>query len=133
MLNGVGLHEKIISGIWAEFSSIATFYSNILAKRVTKRSPKELLFGKEAHCDNNLKIFSEMGIMTEKKKFQGKFKNRGTVWMYVGYRPNHPYDVYRMLNLKTKHIIKSRDILWLNKSFGEWNKKVDEFNNKLFF
>jgi hypothetical protein len=34
-----------------------------------------------------------------------------------------------MHKLKTKHNIKSRDILWLNKSFGEWDKKVEEVNN----
>jgi hypothetical protein len=35
-----------------------------------------------------------------------------------------------MLNLKTKHIITSRDIVWLNKSFAEWDKMVEEVNNK---
>jgi hypothetical protein len=45
MLNGSGLQEEIRSGIWAECASTATFYSNTLATRVTKRSPQELLFG----------------------------------------------------------------------------------------
>jgi hypothetical protein len=46
MLNGAGIQEEIRSGIWAEFGSTATFYSSILATRVTKKSPKEFLFGK---------------------------------------------------------------------------------------
>jgi shikimate kinase len=37
-----------------------------------------------------------------------------------------------MLNLKTKHIIKSRYVVWLNKSFGEWSKKIEEVNNKFY-
>jgi hypothetical protein len=45
MLNRSGLPEEIRSGIWAESVSTATFYSNILASRVTKRFPQELLFG----------------------------------------------------------------------------------------
>jgi hypothetical protein len=57
MLNGEEIQEEIRSGIWAEYPSTATFYSNILATRVTKRTPQELLFGKEAHCAHNLRMF----------------------------------------------------------------------------
>jgi uncharacterized protein YaiI (UPF0178 family) len=32
--------------------------------------------------------------------------------MFVVYPPNHACDVYRMLNLKTRQIINSRDIMW---------------------
>jgi hypothetical protein len=35
-----------------------------------------------------------------------------------------------MINLKTKHIIKPRDIVWLNECFGEWDEKFEEVNNK---
>jgi hypothetical protein len=66
-------------------------------------------------------MFGEMGIVITKKKIQGKLKDSGTatVCIFVGFHPNHAYDVYRMLNVKTKHIITSRDIMCLNKSFGE--------------
>ena len=131
MLNGAGLQEEMRSGIWAECASTATFYSNILATRVTKKSPQELLFGKKSHCAHNLRVFGEMGIVTTKKKIQGKLKDRGTVCMFAGYPPNHACDVYRMLSLKTKHIFNSRDIVWLNKSFGEWDKKDEEVNNEI--
>jgi hypothetical protein len=69
-----------------------------------------LLFGKEALCDHNLRIFSELGIVTIKKKIQGKHKDRGTVCMFVGYPPDHACDAYRMLNLKKKYH-QSRDIV----------------------
>jgi hypothetical protein len=35
--------------------------------------------------------------------------------MFVGYTEHHSRDVYR-----TKSIINSRDIIWLNKTYGEW-------------
>jgi hypothetical protein len=50
--------------------------------------------------------------------------------MLVEYPIDNVCDVYRMLTLETKHTIKSRDIVWLNKSFGEWNKKVEEVNHE---
>jgi hypothetical protein len=111
MLIRAGLQEEIRSGIWTECASTAALHSNILATRVTKTSPQELLFGKEAHCAHNLRMFGKMGVVTTKKKIQGKLKDRVTVCMFVGYPPNHACDVYRMLNLKTKHIITSRDIV----------------------
>jgi hypothetical protein len=91
-----------------------------------KRFPEELFFVTEAYCAHNSRMFGEMGIVRTKKKIQGKLRDRGTVFMFVGYTPNIACYVNRMLNLKTKHIIKSRDIVWLNKSFGEWDKKVGE-------
>jgi hypothetical protein len=61
-----------------------------------------------------------MGVVTTKSEIQGKLKNRGTTCMFMGYSVDHSNDVYRMLNLETKSIIHSRDIVWLDKSFTEW-------------
>jgi hypothetical protein len=72
MLNGVGLQGDIKSGICAECASTASFYSNILATRITIKSPKEFLFGKEAYFAQNLRVFGKVGIVTTKKKVQGK-------------------------------------------------------------
>jgi hypothetical protein len=47
--------------------------------------------------------------------------------MFVGYSVHHANDVYRMLNLGTKSIIQSRDIIWLNEAFQDWiEKKVSQ-------
>jgi hypothetical protein len=89
VLNGAGIHEEIKSGIWADCAYTTTFYSNILAARVTKRSLQELLFGKEAHCAFNQRMFGKIGIVTTKKKIQGKLKDQGTVCIFVGYSPNN--------------------------------------------
>jgi hypothetical protein len=40
--------------------------------------------------------------------------------MFVGYTGHHSRDVYRMLNLTTNSIINYQDIIWLNKTYGEW-------------
>jgi hypothetical protein len=47
--------------------------------------------------------------------------------MFVGYSLHHANDVYRMLNLDTKRIIQSRDIIWLNEAFQDWiDRKVSQ-------
>jgi hypothetical protein len=40
--------------------------------------------------------------------------------MFVAHSVHHSNDVYRMLNLDTKSIIHSRDIIWLNEAYHDW-------------
>jgi hypothetical protein len=61
-------------------------------------------------------------VVTTKPDIQGKLTNRGTTGMFVGYSVNHSNDVYRMLNLHSKRIIHSRDIIWLDRNFKTWSK-----------
>lgn len=42
--------------------------------------------------------------------------------MFVGYPEDTTSDVYRLLNLQTKAIIKSKDILWLHETYGTYTK-----------
>jgi hypothetical protein len=38
--------------------------------------------------------------------------------MVIGILPNQAYDVFRIFHNKKKDVNKSRDIIWLNKSYG---------------
>jgi hypothetical protein len=46
--------------------------------------------------------------------------------MFMGCSINHAHDVYRMLNIKTKKIIKSRDIIWMNTVYKDWKDQKDK-------
>jgi hypothetical protein len=48
-----------------------------------------------------------------------------------GYSVHHANDDYRMLNLDTKSIIQSRDIIWLNEAYHDWIEKKALQKNKL--
>jgi hypothetical protein len=130
ILNGAGLKDEVRSGIWTECASTATFYSNILLTNGRSKSPQELMFGNKSHCVNNLRLFGKMGVVTTKEKIQGKLKDRGTVCMFVGYPPSHACNIYRMLNMSTRHVIKSRDIKWLHKIYEDWCVKEDPESEK---
>ena len=52
--------------------------------------------------------------------------------MFLGYTQNHTGGTYRMLNLCTKHIVISHDVIWLKKTYGEYvprkeNTKADTY------
>jgi hypothetical protein len=50
--------------------------------------------------------------------------------MFVEYLSSHACNVYRMLNMSTRHVIKSRDIKWLHKTHEDWCIKEDPENEK---
>jgi hypothetical protein len=65
------------------FQTLCGQIRDIMATRVTKLSPQELLFGKEVYCAHNLRMFGVMGNVTTKKKIQEKIKNQGTVSRFL--------------------------------------------------
>ena len=65
-------------------------------------------------------ISEEIGTVTIKDDIQGKLKNRGKACVFIGYSVDHVNNVYQMLNLNTKRIIHSREVVWLGKGFKEW-------------
>ena len=59
----------------------------------------------------------------EGKKMRSKLDDRGKTWMFVGYAEDHTKDVYRFLNIHTRRIILSRDVIWLNIIWKQYKKK----------
>jgi hypothetical protein len=100
-----------------------------LVTRGRSSSPHQLFFDKKPKYINGLRTFGEMGVVTTKQKLQGKLADQGTACMFVGYPQSHACDVYKMFNLETKGIVTSRDVIWLKKTFGEWEKKVQFADN----
>ena len=49
-----------------------------------------------------------------------KIKDQGKTCMFLGYSQNHTSGTYHMLNLCSKRIVLSRDVIWINKTYGEY-------------
>jgi hypothetical protein len=114
-----------LQGLWAECASTATFYDNIIVTNSLHKSSLELMFNEKSKELNNLRKFGEVCVAATKSKIQGKLSDRGSVCVFVGYTFNHANDVYRLLNLNTNHVIKSRDVIWSNTTYREWMKSKD--------
>jgi hypothetical protein len=111
MFNDAGIEGAFCKGLWTECASTATFFDNIIVKNSQSKSPLELMFNEKAKELNNLRKFGDVCVAATKNKIQGKLSDRGSVCVFVGYPSNHANDVYRLLNLKTNHVIKSRDVI----------------------
>ena len=122
MFNASGVDSEIRNGIWAECASTESFYENRLINKATHQSPLQLMFKTQFQSFNNLQTFGEMCVVTTKKSIQGKLYDSRTVGLFVDYPQSHADDVYRIFNLRTTQIIKSRDLTWLNLRYANWNK-----------
>ena len=69
-----------------------------------------------------LRGFGEIEVIKEDNNIKGKFSNKGLVVILVGLSTKHGKGTYRFLNIKTKIIIYSRDIVWKDKYYGEFFK-----------
>ena len=76
-------------------------------------------YGEELKIVRFLRKFGEMAIVTFRKGSTGRFKtdNKGRACVMVGYSLNHPDETYQMFDMKTKKVIISRDVRWLNKNY----------------
>ena len=65
----------------------------------------------------HLREWGEAGIVCTRDIKTSKLSNKGVLCMFVGYALQHAGDCYRMYNPKTKKIMISRDIKWMNEMF----------------
>jgi len=123
MLNLAGLtgeRENLRHGLWAECAEMATKMENILAKP-DKEPPFQQLYKKDPLFLTSLHVFREIGVVNNAQQLRSKLANRGE-HMFVGYANNHAGDTFKMLNLKTKWIWKSRDVKWIAVSLSHLAK-----------
>jgi hypothetical protein len=79
------------------------------------------LYGENSFWISKLRSFGEIGISDKKtKKMQGKPDDRGLLSLWVGYPVNHAEDVYKFMHLKTKKIIMSRNVIWLDNNYAKF-------------
>jgi hypothetical protein len=130
MLNSAGLKDHLRSGVWAECAMTVTFLSNITSIKNKMICPSQLLLGCKTKLPESLRSFGKIGVVMTKNDIQRKLTNRGTPCIFMGYSVNHAHDVYTNLNMDTKKVINSQDIVWMNQVYKDWRvheeKKSDQ-------
>jgi hypothetical protein len=104
----------------------STFLSNITSFKNKMIWPYQLLLGCKPKLPESLQSFGEIGVVMTKNDIQGKLTNRGTPCMFMEYSVNHVCDVYRMLNMDTKKVINSREIVWMTQVYKDWNVQEEK-------
>ena len=134
MLNYAGITPSMRKGLWAEAANTAVMWDNASVHKVNDKPPFTKFYNKNADYVDNLHAFGELGTVLDPKKkdIKAKITNKGELCMMLGPAANHAKDTCRMWNLKTNKVIISRDIYWLNQTYGAYYKKLtDEFKRTM--
>jgi hypothetical protein len=129
MMNAALLPRHIRDRLWAEAATIATQIENRIGipNKITAAYNK--FYNIKEEKLKAFKPFGSIGIVETNKnrRIKGKLTDRGKPCMYLGQAENRAGDVYRFLDLETTRTIMSRDVIWLNKLYGEW-KNITKIN-----
>ncbi len=75
-------------------------------------------FGKErTSILDTVQRFGEICIVANRVAIMNKIQNRGKHCIWLRFVDNHASKCYRLLNLETKRVVISRDVIFLDKSF----------------
>ena len=122
MLNGARLTKELRHGLWTQAARTATDLENTLVTFTRHVAPFNQFFEKELPGIRNAHPVGEIGIVNNHKgkTLRGKLEDCGRACLHLGRADDQPRDTYRFLNLETRRVIHSRDVLWLDKNYGDW-------------
>ena len=143
MLNSARVTKELRSKLWAECAQTATACENLLTPDNKQESRYQLFYRENPKYARYLRKFGEIGILTDHTKIKSKLSDRGKPAFFLGYLENHAGNTYKFLSLDTRKVVISRDVIWLNKNYGEWkglngihttkidqNDEEDDFNTE---
>ena len=121
MMNHAGFTVKKRQEMWCEAEQTATMLDNILVQEKGSKPPHTKFYPEDPKYAKYLRTFGEIGVtaISSNKVARTKLDPRGGISMFVGYSLNCPTDTCCFINLSTKRIIHSRDVKWLDKSWGQ--------------
>ena len=112
MPNSAKLSVSLRGWLWAECAMVAIKTTNVLMEKYDKKYAYETFCQATPGYGKHLRKFGELGtVRSYDKKIKAKLKNRGGVCMFVGYVEDHSGDVFRMYDMGSKGIKKTRDVL----------------------
>ena len=113
MMNHARSTVKKRQEMWCEAAQTTTLLDNVLVQEKGAKPPHTKFYSAEPKFAKYLRTFGEIGVTAI---------SRGRISMFVGYSLNHPADTYCFINLSTKRVIHSRDVKWLDKTWGQYYK-----------
>lgn len=104
---------KLPFDLWAEAVNASTYVANRSISRKRLITPFELWRGTKPKVDN-LRVFGQQAVvLNTKTQKSNKFDEKGILMNFVGYTENH--QTYRFYDAKTKSVITSCDVFFLEK------------------
>jgi hypothetical protein len=125
MMLSAGWTEFLQGKLWAEATKTAAILGNTLPNTRSTVPPDELFYGTPCTIYGSTVEYGRISYVTFRGIMKGKFKERATKMIMVGYAENHARVVYRMYNPYTGKIVETRDIhAWTDLTNAENNIRL---------
>ena len=98
--------------LWTEAVKTMNLMYNIMLHNGNQVTPYEEVMKETSSLYPYLKEFGRVCYAGKREKIQRKWQDKSIKCIMLGYAKNHSPDTYRLLNIKTKKIICSRDVTW---------------------
>ena len=59
-----------------------------------------------------------MGVVASIVSIKYNLEDQGMAWMFLGYSQNYMGGTYSMMNICKNIIVTSRDVIWIDKTYG---------------
>jgi hypothetical protein len=106
--------------LWTEGANHVEDVENLLVASRADEPAYRKFFEEDLPKMEYLRQFGEIAVIKSAPSIKGKLQDRGIPVMYLGRARNHAADTYRFLHLSTNRVWISRDVIWLNKVYGEY-------------
>ena len=126
-----GFTAQMKQKLWAEGVQTSTRLCNSMVQKSGLQSSHKLFYGQEEFTPNLFHRIGEMAVIAKREPIKAKMADRGKTMVFVGYSQDHAKDVYRFYNTVTRAVVQSRDVIWLEKLYGEYVDKVISTTNLL--
>jgi hypothetical protein len=107
------LNDDAKKELWSEAVNHQNDTENMTLSSVRDEPADATLYKDASKLVKYAQPFGRVGIVTIRRQFGSKWKQKGYKCVFVGYAKNHPADTYRMYNPVTKSIVQSRDVKFL--------------------
>ena len=103
--------------------STVTKLENIMVNSHKEKCPYKKFHGKIPDYAKYLRTFGEMVVVRSIATVKSRLEYQVMTYMFLGYAQNHIGGTYHMLNIRTKIIVLSCDVIWLNKTYCAYISK----------
>ena len=100
MMIATGRTKELQAKLWAEATKkTAALLGNMLPNTRSTVPPDKQFYGKKSELYSNLIEFGRVGYyVTNRSTMNGKFKEKATAMVMIGYAEHHARNVYQMHN-----------------------------------
>ena len=124
-------HAKLSTSFWAEAVNTAVFLRNRSPTvALSKKTPFESWFNAKPNL-SNLKVFGCIANVHIADKNRRKFDPKSKHAIFMGY-PDGTKG-YKLYDLETKRFIRSRDVIFSERDFHYFDKKISSMRDYILF